>query len=196
MISNYLLCQLVCAKESRDCGEAGARENTEGQGEHCTNSIHFATLPVQQLQKSGIEWILDPLEVRKFKQELECLVSILEPIACAVKCLKSTLTNAVDVYQFWLAILATLSDLFRGQDPYKPRFLESTINDIHQLVNAHWKQCTDGLEHCVYLATLFLDLCKCSWSLILSSGVLIYQADHLKSLIFMQKSHNPLNMSI
>ena len=150
---------------------------------------------VQHLQKSGIEWILDPLEVGKFKQELEGLLSVLEPIAHAVKCLESTLTNAADVYHFWLAILATLSDLFRGQDPYKPKFIESTINDICQLVNAHWKQSTDGIEHRVYLAALFLE-CMCFQSSILSLLMLIYWTDHLMSPIFTRKSHNPLSTSI
>lgn len=101
--------------------------------------------------------------VATFKTKLIQLIAILEPIARAVKCLESTLTTAADVYRFWLAILATLDGLFRGTGEYDVQYPIDLTDAIRRLVNARWKQCTDGLERQVYLATLFLDPRMYTW---------------------------------
>lgn len=102
---------------------------------------------------------------RKTEDRLEQLVAVLEPIARAVKCLESSHLTPADVYLFWLAILATLEELFeKNDDPVVGVHLpQAVIDDIRKLVNACWLESTeDGNEGntnggTVYLSALFLN---------------------------------------
>ena len=107
---------------------------------------------------------------RKTQDRLEQLVAVLEPIARAVKCLESSHSTPADVYLFWLAILATLEELFeKNDDPVVGvRLLQSVINDIRNIVNMRWRESTeDGNKGnanggAVYVSALFLNARKLS----------------------------------
>lgn len=100
-------------------------------------------------------------DVDTFKNQLQQLVLILQPPACACKCLKSSKATAGDVYLFWLTVLATYEKLFTDNDDINGLQLpDDVMEDIRKIVNACWAELTMGPGKSVYISTLFLDPCK------------------------------------
>ncbi|PVF93460.1 hypothetical protein CPB86DRAFT_715359, partial [Serendipita vermifera] len=91
-----------------------------------------------------------------FKSELLRYLSIIDPIVRTIQCLESANLNVADVYVFWLAIAATLRDLFD-----KPQ-LDITISEelksqITTIVNRRYKEFIDAAPSDIYFAGFFLD---------------------------------------
>ena len=100
-------------------------------------------------------------DVDTFKNQLQQLVLILQPLAHACKCLKLFKATAGDVYLFWLAVLATYEKLFTDNNDINGLQLpDDVMEDICKIVNAHWAELTTGPGKSVYISTLFLDPCK------------------------------------
>ena len=96
--------------------------------------------------------------VSSFENNLRQFVFILEPLARACKCLKSSKATAGDVYLFWLAVLATYEQLFTdNSDVDGLQLPDDVINQIRKIVNARWRELTEGPGKSVYLSTFFLD---------------------------------------
>ena len=93
-----------------------------------------------------------------FKNQLQQLVLILQPLARACKCLESSKATADNVYLFWLAVLATYKKLFTDNDDINGLQLpDDVMEDICKIVNACWAELTTGPGKSVYISTLFLD---------------------------------------
>ena len=99
--------------------------------------------------------------VNTFKNQLQQLVLILQPLMCACKCLELFKATVDDVYLFWLTVLATHKKLFIDNDDINGLQLpDNVMEDIHKIVNACWAELTMGPGKSVYISTLFLDPCK------------------------------------
>lgn len=97
-------------------------------------------------------------DVDTFKNKLQQLVLILQPLMRACKCLKSSKATVGDVYLFWLAVLATYEKLFTDNDDINGLQLpDDVMEDIRKTVNARWAELTTGPGKSVYISTLFLD---------------------------------------
>lgn len=85
--------------------------------------------------------------------ELATYTSIMAPIARSIKALEGRATNAADVYIFWLAIAASLRELFkRDQDIDKVLAEKVTV-----IVNRRYKEFIDNSPTDVYFTAFFLD---------------------------------------
>ena len=96
-----------------------------------------------------------------FKNQLQQLVLILQPLAHACKCLELSKATEGDVYLFWLTVLATYEKLFTDNNDINGLQLpDNVMEDICKIVNACWAELTTGPGNSVYISTLFLDSCK------------------------------------
>ena len=74
-----------------------------------------------------------------YSSELATYTSIMAPIARSIKALEGRVTNAADVYIFWLAIAASLRKLFlRDQDINK-----ELAQKVTAIVNRRYKEFID-----------------------------------------------------
>ena len=97
-------------------------------------------------------------DVDTFKNQLQQLVPILQPLAHACKCLESSKATAGDIYLFWLAVLATYEKLFTENDEINGLQLpDNVMEEICKIINAQWAELTSGPGKSVYISTLFLD---------------------------------------
>ena len=92
-------------------------------------------------------------DVDSFKNQLQQPVLILQPLACACKCLESSKATAGDVYLFWLAVLATYEKLFNDNDEIDGLQLsDDVMEEIHKIINARWAELTSGPgQECVHI---------------------------------------------
>ena len=89
----------------------------------------------------------------KYANELACYTSIMAPVARSIKALEGRAANAADVYIFWLAIAASLRDLFsRDRD-----IDEELAEKVTAIVNRRYKEFIDNSPTDVYFAAFFLD---------------------------------------
>jgi hypothetical protein len=63
----------------------------------------------------------DDEDVFTFQRDLKWLGAILMPFAHAIQCLEAKDTNPVDVYTYWLAIVAHLQDLLTKDNGLKEK---------------------------------------------------------------------------
>ena len=97
-------------------------------------------------------------DVDTFKNQLQQLVLILQPLTHACKCLESSKATASDVYLFWLAVLETYVKLFTDNDEINRLQLpDNVMEEIHKIINTQWAEWTAGHGKSVYISTLFLD---------------------------------------
>ena len=75
------------------------------------------------------------------------------PIARSIKALEGRVTNAADVYIFWLAIAASLRNLF-SQDQDIDNELAQKVTAI---VNRRYKEFIDHSPTDIYFTAFFLD---------------------------------------
>ncbi|KZV79764.1 hypothetical protein EXIGLDRAFT_846239 [Exidia glandulosa HHB12029] len=63
-------------------------------------------------RSAGFAFLRNPAFAGTYELELRQLVAILTPLNKSLKCLESSRSTLADVYLFWLAAMATLSDIF------------------------------------------------------------------------------------
>lgn len=90
-----------------------------------------------------------------FEMRLHQLTSSLAPVAKAIKCLEALDSTLADVYVYWLAIMASYSDLFKSNDE-DLNLPSDVISNIRRLVNARYREMIEGEGKEMYLATFFL----------------------------------------
>lgn len=99
-------------------------------------------------------WLRNAASLATFELQLLQLVTILEPLAKAVRCLEASRSTPSDVYIFWLAVMATYVHLF-GQNTQG--FTITLMGNIRAIVNGRYKQMIGGPTGLVYLATFYLN---------------------------------------
>lgn len=103
---------------------------------------------------SALAFLRNAAAVALYELQLQQLCAILTPIAHSIKCLESTQSTAADVYLFWLAIMATLNEVFRVNEIG----LSATVTQqIRGIVNFRYSEMIDGPGKEVYLVAFFLD---------------------------------------
>lgn len=113
------------------------------------------------IQGHKLAWMKDINTFRAFKDRLHQLHLMLQPLARAVVCLESTASTPGDVYHLWIAVQATLHDLFLGSDRLGGLALPRTlVSDTRALVNGRFGEFLEGPEKQVYLTAFFLDFRK------------------------------------
>lgn len=101
-----------------------------------------------------LAWLQNQAIVLNFRLQLSQLTSALEPLARACKCLEAAQSNVSDVFVFWLAIMATYTELFRTNNYGYP---ESVICDIRAILNVRYAEMMGGVHGTLYLAGFFLN---------------------------------------
>ena len=88
-----------------------------------------------------------------YSSELATYTSILAPIARSIKALEGRVTNAADVYIFWLAITASLRKLFSHDYDVDRELAQKVIT----IVNRRYKEFINNSPTDVYFTAFFLD---------------------------------------
>ncbi|KAF7310297.1 DUF659 domain-containing protein [Mycena indigotica] len=101
---------------------------------------------------SKLAWMRSLPEILTFEMHLKQLISVLEPIARAIKCLESSHTTVGDVWKFYVAITAVLKTVFEENVVGIP---VSVQQEIRGAVNARVEQMLGC--NSVYLTGFFLD---------------------------------------
>jgi hypothetical protein len=92
----------------------------------------------------------------EYMNDLAVYTSIMAPIARSIKALESRAANAADVFIFWLAIAASLRDLF--SKPSQVTGISSELaGKVTKIVNRRYKEFIDNSPTDVYFAAFFLD---------------------------------------
>ncbi|KAG8726377.1 hypothetical protein FRC11_000261, partial [Ceratobasidium sp. 423] len=143
---------------------------------------------IVDLVKSGViavdvnhplAWLCDKQAVRAFEDAITLEMALLEPIACSVKCLESSMVTMLNVTLYWLATQATLNDYFTDPEKRDELMLtEGIICDVHGIMNGRFAQMIQGPKHRMYTTALSLD------------------PFYLGSSIFTRKNINPLTITI
>ncbi|KAJ3792320.1 ribonuclease H-like domain-containing protein [Lentinula aff. detonsa] len=97
-------------------------------------------------------------EVNSFETTMYQYLAIIGPIARSLWSLESTVANAADVYVFWLAIAATLKNLFLDKQAVSRLGLtQDQIQDIIRIVNKRYKDFIDDSPTDIYFSAFYLD---------------------------------------
>lgn len=88
-----------------------------------------------------------------YTNELATYISIMAPIARSIKALEGRAANASDVYIFWLAIAASLRNLFAHDGDVD----EELAGKVTAIVNRRYKEFIDDSPTDVYFTAFFLD---------------------------------------
>ncbi|KAJ6612809.1 hypothetical protein B0H10DRAFT_1625488, partial [Mycena sp. CBHHK59/15] len=91
---------------------------------------------------------------QNFVLELQQLVSILEPIAHAIKCLKGLNVAVSDIWKFYVPITAVLHNLFT-EDILS--ILQEVCDEVSAIVNQQYDQMINGPSGDLFLSGFFLD---------------------------------------
>ncbi|EIW85772.1 hypothetical protein CONPUDRAFT_25842, partial [Coniophora puteana RWD-64-598 SS2] len=91
-----------------------------------------------------------------FRSELACLVAVLAPIAKATTCLEATNIDVSSVYEFWLAITASMKDILttENEDFEIPAHASE---QIRRRVNYRFNQMVNETPDDVYLTGFVLN---------------------------------------
>jgi len=92
----------------------------------------------------------------EYMNDLAVYTSIMAPIARSIKSLESRAANAADVFIFWLAIAASLRDLF-SMPPHVTGITSELAGKITKIVNRRYKEFIDNSPTDLYFAAFFLD---------------------------------------
>ncbi|KAF8175941.1 hypothetical protein K438DRAFT_1608022, partial [Mycena galopus ATCC 62051] len=104
--------------------------------------------------KAKLAWFKQLRVLQKFEMELKQLVTILEPIARAIKCLEGLEVTVGDVWKFYVAITAVIRDLF-AEDSLS--FPQSLKDEVCAIINRRYEEMIDGPSGDIYLAGFYLD---------------------------------------
>ncbi|KAJ3793831.1 ribonuclease H-like domain-containing protein [Lentinula aff. detonsa] len=97
-------------------------------------------------------------EVNSFETTMYQYLAIVGPIARSLWSLESTVANAADVYVFWLAVAATLKNLFLDKQTVSRLGLaQDQIRDIIRIVNKRYKDFIDDSPTDIYFSAFYLD---------------------------------------
>jgi len=92
----------------------------------------------------------------KFEQELDIYIEIVSPLARSLWSLESPMTNAADVFVFWLAITSTLKDLFSKSE--RVTGITKTLKrKATAIINQRYKVFIDQSPSDIYFTAFFLD---------------------------------------
>jgi hypothetical protein len=92
---------------------------------------------------------------QNFTLELQQLCSILEPIACAIKCLEGLEVTVGDIWKFYVAITAVLHDLFTNDDTLS--IPQQVRDEVSAIVNQRYDEMIHGPSGALFLSGFFLD---------------------------------------
>lgn len=98
----------------------------------------------------------DKRAVNEFEIILYQYIAIIGPIARSLWSLEASTTNASDVYVFWLAIAATLKDLFTSSK-MKLSLENELIHSVVQIFNRRWKRFIDDSPTDIYFVAFYFD---------------------------------------
>ncbi|KAJ6627648.1 hypothetical protein B0H10DRAFT_1779160, partial [Mycena sp. CBHHK59/15] len=104
--------------------------------------------------KAKLAWFKQLRVYQNFELELKQLVTILEPIARAIKCLEGLEVTVGDVWKFYVAITAVIRDLF---DEDVLSFPQSLKDEVCAIVNHRFEEMIDGPSGDIYLVGFYLD---------------------------------------
>ncbi|KAJ6545969.1 hypothetical protein B0H10DRAFT_1852757, partial [Mycena sp. CBHHK59/15] len=104
--------------------------------------------------KAALGWFKQILTYQKFELELKQLVTILEPLARAIKCLEGLEVTVGDVWKFYVVVTAVLHDLFEEN---VLSFPESLQDNVCSIVNLRFDEMIHGPSGDLYLAGFYLD---------------------------------------
>lgn len=88
-----------------------------------------------------------------YTTELATYTSIIAPIARSIKALEGRAANAADVYIFWLAITASLRELFLHDEDID----KELAGKVTAIVNRRYKEFIDDSPTDIYFTAFFLD---------------------------------------
>lgn len=88
-----------------------------------------------------------------YTTELATYTSIMAPIARSIKALEGRAANAADVYIFWLAIAASLRNLFQHDRDIDKGLAEK----VTAIMNKRYKEFIDNSPTDIYFTAFFLD---------------------------------------
>ena len=87
---------------------------------------------------------------------LQKYVDIVNPLARSLWSLESPQANAADVYIFWIAIIATLKDLF-SQNKKETFIGKPLARKVTAIINTRYKAFIDNSPTDIYFTAFFLD---------------------------------------
>jgi len=94
----------------------------------------------------------------EFEQALIQYVTIVAPFIQSLWSLEAAHANASDIYIFWLAIQATLTNLF-SKGPVLTGIQDALIGGVTATINKQYKE---FFSHELYFVTFALDPCESS----------------------------------
>ncbi|KAJ6608435.1 hypothetical protein B0H10DRAFT_1815777, partial [Mycena sp. CBHHK59/15] len=107
-----------------------------------------------------LAWFKQMRVFQTFVLELQQLVSILEPIARAIKCLEGLEVTVGDIWQFYVAITAVLHDLLTEDSLSIPKEVQDEVSTI---VNKRYDEMIHGPSSDLCLSGFFLDPGMSMW---------------------------------
>lgn len=90
---------------------------------------------------------------RTYLNELTVYTSIMAPIARSIKALEGRAASAADVYIFWLAIAASLRNLFTCDEDID----KELARKVTAIVNRRYKEFINDSPTDIYFTAFFLD---------------------------------------
>jgi enamine deaminase RidA (YjgF/YER057c/UK114 family) len=97
---------------------------------------------------------------QNFRLELQQLVTILEPIARAIKCLEGLEVTVGDIWKFYVAITTVLHDLFTDHEDTLS-IPKEVREEISLIVNKRYDKMIHGPSGDLFLSGFFLDPGTC-----------------------------------
>jgi hypothetical protein len=85
---------------------------------------------------------------------LKRMLSVLEPIARAIKCLESTQSTLADIFVFWQAVLGKILELFMGSHS---GFSNAEQTRIRRAIIYRYNETIHDAPTDTYLTAFFLD---------------------------------------
>ncbi|EJD48847.1 hypothetical protein AURDEDRAFT_19206, partial [Auricularia subglabra TFB-10046 SS5] len=122
------------------------------------DALHDCMPAVKKLVKDfdlkHLAWLRNRVMVLNFELQLVQLITTLEPLARACKCLEASQSNVSDIFVFWLSIMATYVETFRKN---REGFPDEVIEQIRAIINSRYMQMMGGKHSLAYLAGFFLN---------------------------------------
>lgn len=107
-------------------------------------------------ERRSYSFLCNEQKFGEFRLHLRQMLAVTVPISKAIKCLESPHCNPGDTYKFWLAIMATMADLFENNDDGLG-LPDSVIASIRRILNMRYKQMLEGSSGILIKAALFVD---------------------------------------
>ena len=118
--------------------------------------IYYAQQPFNDLQGVNDLFMSRGPAFFKFQMELVRYTSIVSPLARSIWSLEASQANAADVFIFWLAIGATLKQLFSRPES-ETGISIGLAQKVTASINSRYKAFIDGSATDAYFTAFFLD---------------------------------------